>query len=141
MVGKTTPAVELDGGIAVVDFKMQDLGVVLAGDLFGDFEKLGANSLPTMGAFDKEFVNPGADAAVFEAIVKADHQVTNGRKRIFARDIGEAIDRVLQQFRKVDADGGFVEGLFPGVVDLHVAHQFEKGFGVGEGSLPYGDGH
>jgi len=94
-----------------------------------------------MGPFDKEFVNPGADAAVFETVVKTDHQVTDGGRRVFAHDKGEAIDRVLQQLREVGADGGFVEVLFPRVIELHKAHQFEKGFDVGEGSLPYGDEH
>jgi hypothetical protein len=140
VVGEAAAAVEVDGGVTVVDFEVEDFGVVFAGGAFGEIEELGADSLSTVGGFDEEFVDPGAFAAIFEAVIEADDEVGDGRV-ILARDVCDAVNGILEEFGEVGADGGFVEGFFPGVVELHVAHQEEEGFEIGWGGLGEGEGH
>ena len=140
MVGEAAAAVEIDGGVAMVDFEVEDLGVVLARGLLGEVEELGANSLPTMRPFDEEFVNPGAFATVFEAVVETDHKVGDWRG-IFADEVDDTVDGILQKFDKVAANRGFVEGLLPRIVKLHVVHHREEGFEIGGGGLGDGKGH
>ena len=140
MVGKAAAAVELDGGVAVVDLEMKDFGVVLGGGLFSEVKELGADSLPAVGGFDEEFVDPSPFAAVFEAVIETEDQIGNGGE-VITNEIDDAVDGILQEFGEVSADGGFVEGFFPGVVELHAAHHLEKRFEVGERCLGEGDGH
>jgi len=140
MLGKAAAAVKLDGGVAMVDFEVEDLGAVLAEGAVSEVEELRANSLPAMGALDKELVDPGAFAAIFEAVIEADHEIADGA-RILADDVDDAIGGILQEFGEVGANGGLVEGFFPGIVELHVAHHHEEGFEISEGGLGDGDGH
>lgn len=140
VVGEAAAAVEVDGGIAVVDFEVKDLGAMISGGLFGKLEELRANSLLAVPGFDEKLVNPGASAAVFEAVVEADDQVGDG-SGIFPHDKGDAVDGILQEFGQIGADGRFVEGLFPGIVELHVAHQDEEDFEIGKRGLGGGGGH
>jgi len=140
VVGEAAAAVEFDGGVAVVDFEVEDFGAMFAGGGFGEIEELGANALPAVGGFHEEFVNPGAFAAVFEAVVEAEDQVGDGGD-LFAHYIDDAIDGILQEFGEVGADCGFVERFFPRIVKLHVAHQREQGFEVCGSGERDGDGH
>jgi hypothetical protein len=134
VVGEAAAAVELNGGIAVVDFEMEDFGVVVAGGLLRQVKELGANSLSTVGGLDEEFVDPGTFAAVFEAVIETDDEVGDG-SGILPGHVGDAVDRILQEFGEIGADGGLVEGFFPRVVELHVAHQEKEGFEIGERGL------
>ena len=137
---ETTAAVEFDGWVAVVDLEVQEFCVVLARGTLGEIEKLRANSLPAVRGFNKEFVNPGAFAAVFQAVFEADHQITD-RGDTFASDVGYTINWILHEFGKIRAERGFVEGFRPGVVELKMAHHLEQGFEVGEGGLGDGNVH
>ena len=124
MVDEAAAAVEFVGRIAVVDFEVQELRAVLARGFFGKVEKLRANSLPSMGGFDEEFVDPRTFAAVFEAEVEADDEVGDGIL-VFADDVGETEVGIVEKFVKIFANGGFVKRFGPGIVVLHVAHQLE----------------
>jgi hypothetical protein len=135
--GEAAAAVEFDGGITVVDFEVENLGVVLTRSGFSERKQLAADSLPAMLSFDEEFVNPGAFAAVFEAVIEADHKICDWHK-LCANDIGDAANRILQKLGEIGADRDMVKRLRPGIIHLHVAHHFEKVFEVGGGSL--GDG-
>ena len=140
VVGEAAAAVELDGGVAMVDFEVKDLGVVLVGGLLSEVEEQGANTLPTMGARDEELVNPGAFATVFEAVIEADCEIGD-RGFDFPHQIDDAVDGILQKFGEVGAHRGFVEGLFPGIVELHVAHHREECLEIGGGGFSDGEGH
>ena len=134
VIEETAAAVEFDGGVAMVDFEVEDFGLVFAGDGFGEIEKLRADSLSAMGGFAEEFVNPRAFAAVFEAVVETDHEVADWRG-FFADDVDDAVERVLQEFGKICAERGFVEWLRPGIIFLHAMHHDENGFEIGESGL------
>ena len=79
VVEEAAATVEFDGGVAVVDLEVEEFGLVFARGGIGQVEKLGADSLSAVGGFDEEFVDPGAFAAVFEAVVEADHEVADWR--------------------------------------------------------------
>jgi hypothetical protein len=126
--------VELGGRIAVVHFEVEHLGVEFTRSGFSEVQQLCADSLPAMCSLDKQFVDPCALTAVFEAVVETDHQVADWR-RFFADHVDNAIERVLQEFGKIRAERECVEWLRPGIIPLHVAHHFEKKFEIGDGSL------
>ena len=138
--GEAAATVKFDRRVAVVYFEVEDFGAVLAGGLFGEVEELGADSLPAVRGLDEEFVYPGADATVFEAVVEADDEVADGGG-IFADDVGHAVDRVLHEFDEIGADRGLMERFFPRIVTLHVAHHLENGFEVSDSGLVDRDGH
>jgi hypothetical protein len=140
VIEEAAAAVEFDGGISVGDFEMKIVRVMLAGNAFGEIEKLGANSLPAMGLFDEKLVNPGALALIFEAIVETDDEIGDGSV-IYAREIGDAEKGIVEELGKIFLDDGVVEGLGPGIVGLHELHEGEQivEFG-GSGELD-GDGH
>ena len=140
MFDEAAAAVEIDGGVAVVHFEMKDSGVVFAGRSFGEIQELCPDSLPAVGGLDKEFVNPRALAAVFEAVVKADHQIADGR-RFFSDNVHDAIDMVLKKLGEIRAHGRFAESLRPGIVVLHVSHHLQQGLEIGEGGTGDGRGH
>ena len=124
MIEEAAAAVEFDGWVAVGDFEVEEFGLVFAGGGFGEIEELCANSLSAVGSFDEEFINPGAFAAVFEAVVEADHEVCDWRE-LFANDIDNTVDGILQKLGEICAESGFVEWLGPGIVLLHVAHHWK----------------
>ena len=140
MLAEPTATVEFDGRVAVVDLKVQEFCRVLARGTLGEIEKLRANSLPAKPGFNKEFVNPGAFAPVFQAVFEADHQITD-RGDTFASDVGDTINGILDEFGKIRAERRFVEGFRPGVVELKMSHHLEQGFKVGEGGLGDGNAH
>ncbi len=129
VVEEAAATVEFDGGVAVVDLEVEEFGVVFARGGIGEIEKLGADSLSAVGGFDEEFVDPSAFAAVFEAVVEADHEVADWRG-FLADDVDDAINRVLQKLGEIGAERGFVERLRPGIVRLHVAHHWEQRFQI-----------
>lgn len=57
VVGEAPSAVEFDGGVAVVDFQVENLGVVLAGDVLCQVQELSPIALPAVRGFDEEFVD------------------------------------------------------------------------------------
>jgi len=134
---KTAAAVEFDGGVAVVDLEVQEFCVVLARRSLGKIEKLRANSLSAARGFDEEFVKPGAFAAIFETVFEADNQITDGGGA-FPRDIGDAVDGIFEKFGEIGAEGGFVEGFGPGIIELQMAHHFEQGLEIVGGGLRAG---
>jgi len=131
VVDEAAAAVELDGGIAVADFKVQEPSVMRTGDCFGQVEELGSNSLPPVRGFNEEFVDPGTFAAILEAIVKADDEVPDGMAGI-PNQMNEASGGVLKKLHQVGPDGIFVERLRPGVGILHLSHQNKERVEVGE---------
>jgi hypothetical protein len=140
VIGEATTTIEFDCGITVIDLKVKDPGVVFARYAFGKVKETRADSLPTMSGGDKEFVDPGTFAAIFKAKVEANHQVADGRIFI-SHKINNAVDRILQEFDEVRANGGFVKGFFPSIVDLHVAHQAKQRFEVGKHGAMCSDRH
>jgi len=121
MVEEAAAAVEFDGGVAVGDLEVKEFGLVFAGSGFGEIEKLGANSLSAVGGFDEEFVNPRAFAAIFEAVVETNHEISD-RRIFFPNKIDDAVGRILQKLGEGSADRGLVEGLGPRIGLLHEAH-------------------
>src|SRR5579883_6373 len=113
---------------------------MLTGGALGLVQELSANSLSAMAGLNEKFVNPGAFATVFEAVIEADHQIAD-RCRDFTDDISDAVKGILQELGEIGANGGFVKGFFPRIVELHVAHHREEDFEIGEGSLVDGYGH
>ena len=133
-------AVEIDGGIAVGDFEVEVVGSVLARGGFGEVEEFGANSLSAMSAQDEELVDPGALAAIFETEVEADDEVGN-RGVCVERQVDDAVDGIGEELEEIVADGRFVEGFGPGVVDLHLLHKKENGVEIGGGGRAKRDRH
>jgi len=140
VIREAAAAVEFDGGVAVSDFEVKEFGVVFARGGLGEVKKLGANALSAMRSFDEEFINPCAFAAVFEAVVEADHQVAD-RVEFFADDVDDAVTGILQKFVEIHADRGFVKGLRPWIVLLHMAHHQKQGIEICGSGTCDGDGH
>jgi hypothetical protein len=107
---------------------------------FSERKQLAADSLPAMLSFDEEFVNPGAFAAVFEAVIETEDQVADERCCI-ADEVGDATNGILEKLDQIRAECGLVEGIRPGIVELHAAHQVENGFEIGGGGLGDGERH
>ena len=133
-------AVEVDGGIAAGDFEVEVVGSVLAGAGFGQVEELGANSLRAVRGQDKELIDPGAFAAVFETEIEADDEVGDGGVCV-ERQVDDAVEGIGQEFEEIVADGSFVEGFGPGIVDLHLLHEKENGIEIGGGGRAKRDRH
>jgi hypothetical protein len=72
VIDVATPAVELNRGISVAHLKVKEMSVMLAGNSFGEIEKLGSNSLPPVRDLDEEFIDPGPFPAIFQAVIEAD---------------------------------------------------------------------
>ena len=140
VVEEAPAAVELDGGIAVGDLEVKELGVVLARCGLGEIEKLRSNSLSAMRSLDEEFVNPCAFAAIFEAVVETDHQVAD-RRVFFADEIGDAVNRVFEKLGEIGADRAFVKVFRPGIIGLHVAHHRKQQFEICESGTGASEGH
>src|SRR6201993_4348417 len=119
---------------------MKALAVALARGGFCQVEELGANSLPSMGGLDKKLIDPGTLAAVFQAVVETDDQIADGGS-LHAGDIDDAKDGILQKLRKIRFHNVWVEGLGPGIVVLHMAHQDEQVVEVARRGAFDGDGH
>lgn len=100
MVHEPATAIEFDCAVAVAHFQVQELGTVLTSGNFRKTEKVGANSLPSMGRLDEEFVDPGSFATVFEAEIKANDQIAN-RDLLIASEIDQAIVRVAQKHGEI----------------------------------------
>jgi len=137
VVEEATAAIEFDGRVAMSDLEVKEFSVVLAAGGFGEIKKLRADSLSAVRNLDEEFVNPGAFAAVFEAVVETDHQIADWVK-IFANYIDNTVDRIEEKFSEIRADHRLVESLGPGIVFLHATHHDENGFEIGGSGL--GDG-
>jgi len=140
VIREAAAAVEFNGGVAVGDFEVEKFGAVFARGGLGEVKKLGANSLSAMGGFDEEFVNPRAFAAIFEAVVEANHQIADQRVS-FPNKIDDAVDRILQKLGEIGANRGFLKRLRPGIVLLHVEHHREQGFDICGSGTGNGDGH
>ena len=100
---------------------MKRLRAVFTRDGFCEVEKTRAYSLPPVGWFDKQFVDPGTLAPILQTEIKADDQVGNGIV-LLADQTNEAITRIVQKFGEIVSNAEFVEGLGPWIVSLHVAH-------------------
>ena len=96
VVEEAAAAVEFNGRVAVVNLKMKEFGVVLAGHGFGEVEKLRANSLSSVRGFYKEFVDPSAFTTIFQAVVEADHQICD-RGRLLPDNIDNATNRIHEK--------------------------------------------
>lgn len=140
MILEAAAAVEFDGRITVGDFEMEETCATFRAGGFGEVEKVRGNSLPAMGGFDEEFIDPGAFAAILQTEIKTDDEVGDRRVAI-ARDVGKAVNRILQKFRETFSDDGFVERLVPRIVGLHVWHENENRFEVGGNGAMDGDWH
>ena len=130
MIDEGATTVEFDGAIAVVHFQMESPRAVFTGDGFGEVEEAGANSLPSMGGFDEQLVDPGTFAAILQAEIEADDQVGDG-SALLADQINEAIAWIVEEFGEIVSDAEFIKGLGPWIIVLHVAHQKKQGFEVG----------
>ena len=122
VVDVAAAAVELDSRIAMADLEVKELGVMLASAGLGQVEELGADSSPSVGGFDKQFINPSALAAVFQAVVETDHKVGDWPFGI-PDQAGYTVGRALKQLRQVGADRVLAEGLRPRIGLLHFFHQ------------------
>jgi len=140
VVEKAPAAVELDGRIAVGYLEVKEFGVVLARCGLGEIEKLRSNSFSAMGSLDEEFVNPCAFAAIFEAVVKTDHQVAD-RRILFADEIGDAVNRIFKKLGETGPDRAFVKLFRPGVIRLHVAHHQKQQFEICQSGTGASEGH
>jgi hypothetical protein len=125
VVNETVAAVEFVGAIAVVYFQVKEFGPAVARGSFGQVEELRADSLPTMGRFDEKLVDPSTLAAVFEAEVKTNNQVTHGGLLV-ADEINEATIGIVEELEEILADCSDIERFRPGIVGLHVAHEQEE---------------
>ncbi len=130
MIQEAATAVEFDGTVSMVHLEMERLRAMFTGGSFRKVKKLGTNSLPAVGGFDKEFVDPGALAAVLQTEVKADDQVCDGSVLI-ASQKNKAIPGLVQKFDQILADREIVEGLGPRIATLHMAHQEDHGIEIG----------
>jgi hypothetical protein len=140
VVEEAAAAVEFEGGVAVGDFKVEEFGVVFAGGGFGEIEKLGANSLSAMGGFDEEFVDPCAFAAIFEAVVETDHEISHWLE-FFADDVNDTTRGIRKKLGKTGVQCRLVKRLRPRIGLLHVAHQEEQRFEICESGASDGDWH
>ena len=140
VVLEVATVVEVDGGIGVGDFEMEVVSGVLARGGFGQVEELGANSLSAMSGQDEELIDPGAFAAIFETEIETDDEVGDGGVCIECQ-VNDAVDRIGQEFVEIVADGSFVEGFGPGIVDLHLLHEKENGIEIGGGGGAKRDRH
>ena len=100
---------------------MKRLRAVFTRDGFCEVEKARADSLPPVGWFDKQFVDPGTLAPILQTEIKADDQVGNGIV-LLADQTNEAITRIVQKFGEIVSNAEFVKGLGPWIVSLPVAH-------------------
>jgi hypothetical protein len=57
---------------------VEELRRVFARSPFSKIEELRANSLSAMVTFDKEFIDPGTFAAIFQTEIEADHKICDG---------------------------------------------------------------
>jgi hypothetical protein len=121
VIDKTAAAIQLDGGIAVAYFEMQELGVVLGGNPFGKRQQFRANSPPSIGTRYEQLVNPGPLSAIFEAVIEADNEVGN-RARAAPAEIDDPEDGVLQQLAKGVPHFGLIERFGPRIILLHLDH-------------------
>jgi hypothetical protein len=110
MIEEASTAVEFDGGVAVIDLEVKEIGIVLAGGGLGKVKEMRANSLSAMGRLDEEFVNPRAFATVFEAVVETGHQIADQR-RLFTDKVNDAVRSILQKLGEIRANRRFVKGL------------------------------
>ena len=90
VVDKASAAVEFDGTVTVVDLEMEGSRAEMAGRNLCQIEELRANSLPPVGGFDEEFVDPGTFAAIFEAEIETNDEVGDG-SLLVARQVGDAV--------------------------------------------------
>jgi len=122
MVHETAAAIEFDCAVPVVHFQVQKLGALLTRNSFRKIEKLGANSLASMGRLDEKFVDPRAFAAIFQAEIEADDQIAD-RDLLIPGQIDRAIVSVAQKHAEILAQNDFVEDLRPRIILLHLVHQ------------------
>jgi hypothetical protein len=94
---------------------------VFTKDGFCEVEKARANSLPPVGWFDEQFVDPGTPAPILQTEIEADDQVGDGIV-LLAGQINEAIPRIVQKFGEIVSNAEVVKGLGPWIVSLPVAH-------------------
>jgi hypothetical protein len=77
MVFEGGAAVEVDGGVAVIDFEVEHGGSSFAGFCFGKVEDLGSDTLTAMFVRDKELIDPRAFAAVLQAVLETEDNVAS----------------------------------------------------------------
>ena len=139
VLGKATAAVEVDGRVAAVHFEVQCLGTGFARPVFGELEGRGADTLSAKTLFDEELVDPGAFAAVLEAVVEAEDDVADGTRGI-ADQPGEAEGRVVEHLPDAAKRAFLIERNGPGIVHLHGPHEVKQRFGIVRqgGAVVYG---
>jgi hypothetical protein len=140
VIDKATAAVEFDSAVTVVNLEVEGLCAKIAGSSFGQVEELGANSLPAVRGFDEEFIDPGTFAAVFEAEIEANDEVGNW-SLLVARQVDNTVMGILEELREIFLDDEVVEGLLPGIIVLHMAHEQEQRIDVGGTGRQNRNGH
>ena len=144
MVLKPMPAIEFDRRIPAIHLEMEDMRPGLARRPFGEPQGLRTDPLAAVGPVDEELVDPGAAAAVFQAVVEAQKDVP---KRLGRGLAGIAEEPGLaHQWRRDERfeilqHTGIVEGYRPRIVVLHGAHQSAQFGNIRTGGLTVAEGH
>src|SRR5215471_16583419 len=103
MIDEAAPPIQLNRAISVAHFQVQVFCIVFCGSFLSSVQQLAANSLPTMRPGHEQFVDPSAFAAILQAVIETDNQVSDGLACLFC-EISYAVNRILQKFRNVAAD-------------------------------------
>lgn len=140
MVYEAATAIKLNCGIAVGHLQVEELRAVLERGPLGQLQQLRTDSLPSMRRLHEEFVDPGALAAIFQAVIEANCEIGDGLAAV--RDqVDKPVEGIGQKLGKTRANRSFEEWLGPRIAALHLAHQGEYGFEVKQNCLRDAKGH
>src|SRR5579862_6880625 len=78
VIYETEAVIEFDGGIAVVYFQVDHGDAELFCLVREEFEHLRSNAASPMRTAHEEFIDPGAAAAVFQAVVEGHDDIADG---------------------------------------------------------------